>query len=127
MRPIDDLREKIDLWRKSTTDTALMSVLHDVLKQIDVAIYEMDHQKAESPWHRVEDDPPDGNEDAVIYYEWTGISGRVYRETSIISLNELIVLGRRPIAWMEKPEPQKEENDEGFVALAIKETERSEE
>lgn len=80
----------------------------------------------ESPWHRVEEEPPDGNEDAVIYYEWTGISGRVYRETSIISLNELIVLGRRPIAWMEKPEPQKEENEEGFVALAIKETERSE-
>ena len=82
---------------------------------------------AASPWHSVEEEPPDGNEDAVIYYEWTGISGRVYRETSIISLNELIVLGRRPIAWMEKPDPQKEENEEGFVALAIKETERSEE
>ena len=59
MRPIDELREKIDLWKKSTTDTALMSVLHDVLKQIDVAIYEMDHQEAESQWHRVEEDYPD--------------------------------------------------------------------
>ena len=94
-------------------------------------IFEQTYEPADvptsSPWHRVEEDPPDGNEDVVIYYEWTGISGRVYRETSIISLNELIVLGRRPIAWTEKPEPQKEENKEGFVALAIKETERSEE
>ena len=59
MRPIDALREKIDLWKKSTTDTALMSVLHDVLKQIDEAIYEMDHQEAESPWHRVEEELPE--------------------------------------------------------------------
>lgn len=59
MRPIDDLREKIDLWKKSTTDTALMSVLHDVLKQIDVAIYEMDHQEAESTWRKVEDGMPE--------------------------------------------------------------------
>lgn len=64
MRPIDTLRKKIDLWKKSTTDTALMSVLHDVLKQIDVAIYEMDHQEAGSPWHSVEEPPKedaDGN------------------------------------------------------------------
>lgn len=58
MRPIDSLREKIDLWEKTTKDTAYMSVLHDVLKQIDVAIYEMDHQEAESPWHRVEEELP---------------------------------------------------------------------
>ena len=57
MRPIDTLREKIDMWKKSTTDTALMSVLHDVLQQIDVAIYEMDHQEAASPWRRVEEPP----------------------------------------------------------------------
>ena len=57
MRPIDDLREKIDLWKKSTTDTALMSVLNDVLKQIDVAIYEMDHQEDESTLHKVEEPP----------------------------------------------------------------------
>lgn len=94
---------------------------------LDDALTDLEDFPAVSPWHRVEEDSPDGNEDAVIYYEWTGISGRVYRETSIISLNELIVLGRRPIAWIEKPEPQKEENDDGFVALSIKETERSEE
>lgn len=48
MRPIDDLRKKIDLWEKTTTDTAYMSVLHDVLNQIDAAIYEMDHQEAKA-------------------------------------------------------------------------------
>ena len=57
-----------------------------------------------SPWHRVEEDPPNGKEDAIFCYEWTGISGTVYRETSIISLGELIALGYRPIAWMEKPD-----------------------
>lgn len=57
-----------------------------------------------NPWHRVEDDPPDEKKDAIFYYEWTGISGTVYKETSIISLNELIVLGCRPIEWMEIPE-----------------------
>ena len=62
-----------------------------------------------SPWHRVEDDPPDEKTDAIFYYEWTGISGTVYKETSIISLEELMALGCRPIAWMEKPEPPKEE------------------
>lgn len=55
-------------------------------------------------WHRVEDDPPDEKADAIFCYEWTGISGTVYRETSIISLGELIALGCRPIAWMEKPD-----------------------
>lgn len=61
-------------------------------------------------WHRVEDDPPDKKTDAIFYYEWTGISGTVYRETAIISLNELMALGCRPIAWMEKPKPPKEED-----------------
>lgn len=59
---------------------------------------------AASPWHRVEDDKPDEKADAIFCYEWTGISGTVYRETSIISLGELIALGCRPIAWMEKPD-----------------------
>lgn len=67
MRPIDDLREKIDLWEKTTTDTAYMSVLHDVLKQIDMAIYEMDHQEAESPWHSVEEPPKIGVPVLVTY------------------------------------------------------------
>lgn len=62
-----------------------------------------------SPWHRVEDDPPDEKEDAIFYYEWTGISGTVYKETSITSLDELMALECRPIAWMEKPEPPKED------------------
>ena len=65
-----------------------------------------------SPWHRVEERLPDKKTDAIFYYEWTGISGTVYRETSIISLNELIVLGCRPIEWTEIPErrePPKED------------------
>lgn len=62
----------------------------------------------DTPWHRVEDDPPDIKTDVIFYYEWTGISGTVYRETSIVSLNELIALGCRPIAWMEMPEPPQE-------------------
>lgn len=71
--------------------------------------YEAGKRDAESQWHRVEDNPPDKKTDAIFYYEWTGISGTVYRETSIVSLNELIALGCRPIAWMEKPEPPKED------------------
>lgn len=66
--------------------------------------YEPADAQAASPWHMVEEDPPNGKEDAIFYYEWTGISGTVYRETSIISLNELIALGCRPIEWMEIPE-----------------------
>lgn len=62
-----------------------------------------------SPWRRVEDDPPDEKTDAIFYYEWTGISGTVYKETSITSLDELMALGCRPIAWMDKPEPPKED------------------
>ena len=69
----------------------------------------LDDAPAASPWHRVEEDPPNGKEDAIFCYEWTGISGTVYRETSIVSLGELIALGCRPIAWMEKPEPPKED------------------
>lgn len=81
----------------------------------DVAFHMEDHLDeipAASPWHRVEEDPPNGKEDAIFCYEWTGISGTVYRETSIISLNELIALGCRPIEWMEIPErrePPKED------------------
>ena len=59
-------------------------------------------------WNMVEDDPPDEKDDTIFCYEWTGISGTVYRETSIISLDELMALGYRPIAWMEMPEPPKE-------------------
>jgi hypothetical protein len=76
-------------------------------------IFEQTYEPADvptaSPWHRVDDDPPDEKEDAIFYYEWTGISGTVYKETSITSLDELMALGCRPIAWMEKPEPPKED------------------
>lgn len=76
-------------------------------------IFEQTYEPADaptaSPWHRVEDDPPDEKTDAIFYYEWTGISGTVYRGTSINSINELIAVGCRPIAWMEKPEPPKED------------------
>lgn len=79
-------------------------------------IFEQTYEPADaptaSPWHRVEEDPPNGKEDAIFCYEWTGISGTVYRETSIISLNELIALRCRPIEWMEIPErrePPKED------------------
>jgi hypothetical protein len=76
-------------------------------------IFEQTYEPADVPtassWHRVEDDPPDEKEDAIFCYEWTGISGTVYKETSITSLDELMALGCRPIAWMEKPEPPKED------------------
>lgn len=78
----------------------------------DDAVKAIEAVPSASPWHRVEDDPPDGKEDAIFYYEWTGISGTVYKETSIISLNELMALGCRPIEWMEIPErrePPKED------------------
>jgi hypothetical protein len=70
--------------------------------------YEDGKRDAASPWHRVEE-LTDKKKDSIFYFEWTGISGTVYRETSIISLNELIALGCRPIAWMPLPEPPKED------------------
>lgn len=70
--------------------------------------YEAGKRDAASPWHRVEDDPPDENKEAIFYYELTGISGTVYKNISIIYLCVLISLGYRPISWMEKPEPPKE-------------------
>lgn len=60
-------------------------------------------------WNMVENDPPDEKADAIFFYEWTGISGTVYRETSIISFCELIALGCRPIVWIPLPEPLKED------------------
>ena len=92
----ETVREFIKSYRHST------DVAFDMEKHSDEI-------PAASPWHRVEDDPPDEKTDAIFYYEWTGISGTVYKETSIISLEELMALGCRPIAWMEKPEPPKEE------------------
>lgn len=65
--------------------------------------------EAASPWHRVEDNPPDEKKDVIFYYEWIGIDGTVHKPTSVISLDTLIALDCRPIAWMEKPEPPKED------------------
>lgn len=109
MRPIDSLREKIDLWEKTTTDTAYMSVLHDVLKQIDMAIYEMDHQEAESTWHSVEERLPDDSRDVIIFTA-SGIVG----VGSFIRPNwyQWYSGGGLPVDvthWMEQPEPPKEE------------------
>lgn len=89
------VREFIKSYRHST------DVAFDMEKRLDEI-------PAASSWHRVEDDPPDENKEAIFYYELTGISGTVYKNISIIYLCDLIALGYRPIAWMEKPEPPKE-------------------
>lgn len=116
MRPIDDLREKINLWKKSTTDTALMSVLHDVLKQIDLAIYEMDHQEAESPWHRVEEPPKEyGNYLAVVNGEvmevtYSDMSIRDDWNWSTCDADGFVWIRSESVThWMPLPEPPKEE------------------
>lgn len=70
---------------------------------------EMDKVPTFYPWRRVEDDPPDEKDDAIFYYEWTGIDGTVHKDISIVSLDTLIAVGCRPIAWMEKPKPPKED------------------
>ena len=70
---------------------------------------EINRLPAAPRWHRVEDDPPDEKTDVIFYYKWTGINGIRGREIHIISLGALIALGCRPIAWMEKPKPPKED------------------
>lgn len=81
----------------------------DPYEFVEIALHAVDDAPTVNPWHRVEDDPPDEKEDAIFYYEWTGISGTVYKETSITSFDELMALGCRPIAWMPLPEPPKED------------------
>ena len=106
MRLIDADKMFQKVWTGSDDVYTVNDVLELIDEQPTIAL---------STWHRVtdaifyEDKPPDKKTDAIFYYEWTGISGTVYRETSIISLNELMALGCRPIAWMEKPEPPKED------------------
>lgn len=97
-------REDLENWLR--TECASIDTYED--KEYVIGRLREDLPNA-SLWHRVEDNPPDEKEDAIFYYEWTGISGTVYRETSIISICELIALGCRPIAWMEMPEPPKED------------------
>lgn len=134
MRPIDTLREKIDLWKKSTTDTALISVLSEVLKQVDMAICEMDHQDAASPWHRVEDELPKESNCYIVYLrqgtemetpDWMG--GEPLSYVTEMGFNKEQMLWQNGddaynailsavdtkkdfhiTHWMEKPEPPKE-------------------
>lgn len=118
MRPIDELREKIDLWKKSTTDIALMSVLNDVLKQIDVAIYEMDNQEAESTWHRVEDELPESGEFGKIVLACNDVgtvnaaflssSGKWYAANN--TMYDAWTWMPNVTHWMPLPEPPKEED-----------------
>jgi len=105
---IDELREAQtyidhygDKWMTSAKDVPTSAYNHGYMDGKNEA-------EAAPPWRRVEE-LTDKEKDAIFYFEWTGISGTVYRETSIISLNELIALGCRPIAWMEMPEPPKED------------------
>lgn len=67
MRPIDNLRSNVDFWKKATTDARLKSTLYEVLKLIDEAIYHMDHQEDESPWHKVEEPPKEEGKYFVAY------------------------------------------------------------
>lgn len=97
-----------ELIKREDAINAVEMFFEDAYAEVRDLVYKINHIPAASPWHRVEDDPPDEKEDAIFYYEWTGISGTVYKETSITSLDELMALGCRPIAWMEKPEPPKE-------------------
>lgn len=91
--------------------------------------YEAGKRDAASPWHRVEDGLPKPHRDVLVSGMEAINNSRVYK----VMVNDNGTWRPTDYApsirwdyWM-SIEPPKEENKEGFVALAIKETERSEE
>ena len=62
-------------------------------------------------WISVKDNLPKKDEDVLIYIEWTGISGTVYKEFFIGSVDEVTRLGCTPLYWMPLPEPPKGEEE----------------
>ena len=65
-----------------------------------------DRRKGKWEWISVKDKMPKKDEEVLICYEWTGISGTVYREVDIASFKELEREPMfRPLYWMPLPNP----------------------
>ena len=63
-------------------------------------------------WISVKDRLPKKYEEVLICYEWTGISGTVYREVAMTSFTELGGEPMfKPLYWMPLPEPPKGEEE----------------
>lgn len=111
MRPIDNLRSKVDFWKKATTDARLKSTLYEVLKLIDEAIYHMDHQEDESPWRRVQDELP---ESGVLVMIYDGGIGFGWHKKGAWEWVDTFESGPANVThWMPLPEPPTEKTMKG--------------
>ena len=63
-------------------------------------------------WISVKDHPPEKDEDVIIYGKYIGSSGSVYPLMLITDISEFVISGYVPIAWMPRPEPPKEADNE---------------
>lgn len=68
-----------------------------------------DYKALAPKWIPVTERLPEGDDDVIIYGEWTGASGTKYREIWLTDLKGFLRQGYKPIAWMPLPEPPKEE------------------
>lgn len=61
-------------------------------------------------WISVKDNPPEKEEDVIIYGKYIGSSGSVYPVMLITDIGEFVCSGYVPITWMPLPEPPMEDN-----------------
>ena len=69
-------------------------------------------QKKTSGWISVKDRLPEKYEDVIIYGKYIGSSGAEYPVMLITDISEFVLSGYVPIAWMPRPEPPKEADNE---------------
>ena len=70
--------------------------------------------EAEPKWIPVTERLPVKDENVLLCYQWTGISGTVYTEVDIASFEEIANFPTKqfkPLYWMPLPEPPKEVDD----------------
>ena len=103
-------------------DTKITALLydeeHEETKRVEMTIADFldSHTEEGCPqsggWTSVKDHPPEKDEDVIIYGKYIGSSGAEYPVMLITDISEFVLSGYVPIAWMPRPEPPKEADNE---------------